>query len=99
MATERIKPKGIVTFKPNEKAPSFVKGTMVINITDFNAWLSENKSLLTEYQSRKQLKLQITEGKYGLEFSVDTWKTNTDRDGSTSVPQFQQADETDSLPF
>lgn len=74
MTKEKIYPKGIITFAKNEKAPDFVKGTVVITPNDLMEWLKENQSLLTEYNGKKQLKLQLLEGKMGLYFVVDDWK-------------------------
>lgn len=38
------------------------------------------------------------DGKPTHYLEVDTWKPNTDKDGGQSVPQFQQADDSN-LPF
>lgn len=74
MSKEKIYPKGLITFKPNEKAPDFVKGTLLITINDLVKFCKENTNLLTEYKGQKQLKCQILEGDKGLYFVVDTWK-------------------------
>lgn len=72
--TEKIKPQGLRTFKAHEKAPSFVKGTLLITIDEFTDWLKENESLLTEYNGKKQLRCQILDSDKGLYLVVDTFK-------------------------
>lgn len=71
-----IYPKGIRVFPPNEKAPDFVKGTMIITLNELVQFCKDNPGYLSEYNGEKQLKLQITERKdgKGLSFSVDTYK-------------------------
>lgn len=83
MAEPKIYPKGIVTFPKNEKAPDFVLGTMVITPNDFMEWIKENKSLLTEYNGKSQIRLQILNGNKGIYLTVDTFKptgAKTDND-------------------
>jgi len=70
---EKIYPKGMITFPKNEKAPDFVLGTLIISPNELNAWLRENENLLTEYNGKKQLKLQILNGNKGIYFTVDTF--------------------------
>lgn len=72
--SKQIKPDGIITFQPHEKAPDFVKGSMVITLNKLVAFCKNNPDLLTEYKGEKQLKLQILDGKYGLNLVVDTYK-------------------------
>jgi len=70
---EKIYPKGIITFPKNDKAPDFVKGTLIITPNDLVTWLKENPNLLTDYNGTKQLKCQILEGNKGLYLVVDTF--------------------------
>jgi hypothetical protein len=70
---DKIYPKGIVTFSPRDGAPDFVKGTIIINPNELFAWLKENSLLLTEYNGKKQLKLQLLHGNKGLYVAVDTY--------------------------
>ena len=42
--SEVIKPRGIITFKPHENAPSFVKGVMKIAIDDLLDFCNENEN-------------------------------------------------------
>lgn len=71
---DKIYPEGLMVFPPHEKAPAFVKGTVVITPNDLFAWLKKNEALLSEYQGKKQIRLQLLEGKKGLYCVVDTYK-------------------------
>lgn len=78
---ERVFPKGVFAFKPNEKAPSFVKGSVVITLEDLREFVNgDGKKYLTDYNGKKQLKLQITENKSDGKYSVtvDTFVPNSD---------------------
>jgi hypothetical protein len=72
---DKVFPKGVFGFMRNEKAPSFVLGTLVITPRELVDWLSaEGKDHLTDFNGKKQLKLQITEGREGkLSIAVDTY--------------------------
>ena len=72
--TEKVYPKGIRVFAPHEKAPSFIKGTMVITMNELFQFCKDNETLLTEYNGQKQLKLQLQDGRNGLAVVVDTYK-------------------------
>ena len=91
--SEKIYPKGIITFPKNEKQPDFVLGSMVITPNDLFAWLKENESLLTDYNGKKQMKFQVLNGDKGVYFVVDTFKPTTQQ---TTV---KATIEDDSLPF
>jgi hypothetical protein len=67
-------PKGIMVFSPHSSAPSFVKGSIVISLNELVQFCKENPDLLTEYEGKKQLKLQLKEGNKGLYCEVDTYK-------------------------
>ncbi len=71
---DAIFPEGIRVFSPHAKAKDFVKGSLVITPNDLFKWLKANENLLTEYEGKKQLKLQILEGKKGLYVAVDTYR-------------------------
>jgi hypothetical protein len=47
---ERVYPKGLIAFKPHEKAPSFVLGKVCITLNDLIAWCKENPQHLTDYK-------------------------------------------------
>lgn len=93
MAETKIYPKGIMCFPKNEKAPDFVLGSVVITPNDLFAWLKENESLLTEYQGKKQLRLQALTGNKGLYFTVDTFKP------TAKAAPAHVADNENNLPF
>jgi len=66
---------GVNVFTPNEKAPDFVKASLVINPTKLIAWLKENDQHLTEGKEGLELRTQIKESKQGkLYASVDTYE-------------------------
>lgn len=92
---EIVKAKGLVTFSPNEKAPDFVLGTLLVNVDEFIDFLkNESLQYQTEYQGKKQLKIQVTsmKSKRGIMVSVDTWKP-TAQGATTNVKS------DDGLPF
>jgi hypothetical protein len=75
MNNEKIYVKGFRTFKPNETAPDFVLGDLIISIGEFEQFIKENENLLTEYQGKKQLKTTIKKSKDGgVYFEVNTYK-------------------------
>ena len=96
--------KGLKTFKPHEKAPDFVKGTLMITPNQLVQFIKENEQYLTEYKGEKQLKCQILEGDYGLYFTVDTYKPESKPKEDFEIPDKSPApqdntDEDDGLPF
>jgi hypothetical protein len=51
---EKVFPKGVFGFARNEKAPSFVIGTIVITPRELVDWLNaEGKQHLTDYNGKK----------------------------------------------
>ena len=93
---ETIYPKGLRTFKPHEKSPDFVKGTLIITLNELVKFCKENPELLTEYKEQKQLKCQILDGKDGLYLVVDTWKPEKKDDNFNDVEDLNKDDD---LPF
>lgn len=85
MSKEAIYPEGVRVFAPHPKAPDYVKATIVITPNDLVSWLKKNEHLLSEYEGKKQLKLQLLDGNKGLYCTVDTYK--------------KEAKEDESLPF
>ena len=72
---DQILPQGIRFFPKNEKAPDFVLGTLVVTLDDLTQFFNERADLLTEYNNKKQLKLQLLKSKDGkLYAAVDTFK-------------------------
>lgn len=80
-----IYPKGISVFPPHEKAPEFVKGTILITPNDLIQWLKDNPGYLKDYKGNKQLRLQLKTGTKGLYCEVDQYEG--------------KKDDRDSLPF
>jgi hypothetical protein len=74
MAKDQIYPEGVRAFSKHPKQPDFVIGSIIITPNDLISWLKKNENLLTEYDGKKQLKLQLLDGKKGLYLSVDTYK-------------------------
>lgn len=74
MAQEKIYPKGLMVFKPNQNAPIFVKASVVITPSELLKFIDANSSLLSEYKGNSQLRLQLLENEKGLYFVVDTYK-------------------------
>lgn len=102
---EKIYPKGIIGFAKNEKAPSFVIGTIVITPNDLVSWLKEQDGgakYLTDSKYGKQLKLQITEGRDGkLGIAVDTYvpKQQSNYPTNNSKSSVTSDDNFETLPF
>lgn len=81
MTEKYIYPEGVRSFPPNEKAPSFIKGTLVITIDEFNDWLKKNKELLSEYKGKSQIRLTVVDNKKGgVSLQVDTYKKRVEND-------------------
>ena len=74
MKKEKVFPKGMMAFKPNEKAPDFIKASVMVTPNELISWLKENSDYLTDYKGNKQLKLQLLENDKGLYFVVDTYQ-------------------------
>jgi hypothetical protein len=71
---DKIFPEGIRVFKPRANAPKFVKGSVVVTPNDLVAWLKANQQHLKEYKGKKQLTLDLLEGKDGgLYMAVNTF--------------------------
>ena len=67
-------PEGIRAFSPHEKAPEFVKGTIILEPNKLINWLKENKDFLKDYKGEKQLRLSLKAGTKGLYLEVDTYE-------------------------
>ena len=68
-------PDGIRCFPKHDNAPDFVIASMVITPNDLITWLKANESLLTEYNGKKQIRLQVLKSKDGKPYcAVDTYK-------------------------
>ena len=79
---DQILPEGLRFFNKRDTSPDFVVGALVITLDDLKNFVETRPELLTEYNGKKQLKLQILKSKEGkLYSSVDTWKP----DGNTQT--------------
>lgn len=89
MDNQVVFPDGIRVYQPNQNAPSFVKGRLVINKTVLTAWLQTQPEDVT---------LDIKEGKKGtLYLAVNTFKP-TKQKVAVGAETFNNT-ATDDLPF
>lgn len=82
---DKVFPEGIRVFKPNEKAPAFVKGEIVLKKSELAKWIKDQP---------EEVRLSIKEsqkGSYYLE--VNNWQPKN----QASQPAKEEPD--DSLPF
>lgn len=72
---EKIFAKGIMFFAPNENAPDFVKGRLIINLGQLQDWVDQNEDKIHNHADYgNQLKLDITENDEGrLMATVNTY--------------------------
>ena len=102
---DKIFAQGIRTFKPNDNAPDFVLGTLVITPNDLFAWMKgEGKEHLTTYKESKQIRFQVTKAREGgIVIAVDTFKPTEKKQESTGKQEPRQTQPTNSseedLPF
>lgn len=84
-------------FPAHPNAPDFVLASAVIGLDEFFGFVNANPQFLTEYQGKKQLKIQILRSKEGKLYSVvDEYKPqaqqpadNRQWGGYTTSPQAQ----------
>jgi len=91
--------KGVRMFPPTDGAPDFVKGSGVIAINQLVKFLKDNPSYVSDYKGEPQVKFQLLDGRAGLYFTVDTYKSNK---GYKTVPNKKAPEEQDDgsgLPF
>jgi len=93
--SETIYPKGLRTFKPNENAPDFVKGALIVTPSELAQFCEENKQYMSDYKGTSQLRCQILDGNDGIYISVDTWK----KDEQQGKPEVDIPAPEDDLPF
>lgn len=95
---DQILPEGIRFFPKHQNAPDFVVGTMIITPNDLVAWLKANPNLLTDYEGKKQIKLQLLNSKQGkLYAAVDTFKPEPKNPNTT--PAAGAVEDPYDLPF
>lgn len=84
---------GIRFFQPNEKAPDFVKASVVVTPNDLIAWLKSKEAHKSQYKGKTQFRFQLKESKEGnFYMELDTWKPGAKK------PQAAKNDYSD-LPF
>jgi len=72
---DEVLPEGLRFFNKKDNQPDFVIGSLVITMNDLFAFCKAHPELVTEYQDKKQLKLQILKSSKGnLYAKVDIWK-------------------------
>ena len=92
MAEEKKYAQGFRIFSPNENAPDFVVGSVVVNPREFTNFMASMKEHFTEYNGQKQLKFQILKGSKGMYMAVDTYKPK-------NTQNTQNAQDPADLPF
>jgi hypothetical protein len=75
MAEDKILPEGLRFFNKHENAPDFVIGSLVVTPADLIEFCKKNAALLTDYNGKKQMRLQVLKSQNGGIYSVvDTYK-------------------------
>lgn len=96
---DQILPEGIRFFPKHQNAPDFVIGSMVVTMNDLFEFCKQRPELLTEYNSKKQLKLQLLRSKEGkLYAAVDTFKPQAQGQAQSQVAPAKE-DDNYGLPF
>lgn len=95
-----IFPDGVMVREPHSTAPSFVKGSIIINPEKFIEWAKNNSTHLSE---KGWLSLDIKESKKGGWYAqLNTWKKPTDAapeaTASQEAPQAEEGDD-NGIPF
>lgn len=90
---KRIYPKGIIAFAPRDKAPSFVKASIVLSVDELTEWMATNTQFHSDYKGTKQIRIDQVEFDGKLSLSVNTF--GLDLPNQTEQP----AEPTDDLPF
>ena len=95
---EKIFPKGIFYNTPHENAPDFIKANITITIRDLNEFVNGHPKLLSEYQGKKQLKLDLKESKGGkLYLDINTYKPENKQ--TTQTTSNEDVIDPNDLPF
>ena len=97
MAQEKIYIKGFRTFPKSANAPDFVLGSLVIDMRELVEWVKEHPEYLSEYKDKKQLKVQMLQGRESVNFVLDTFKP-TPNTGAKEEPTPAPRQD-DDLPF
>ena len=87
---------GVRLFKPRDNAPDFVIASGVITPDDLVAFCNENPDLMSEYQGKQQIRIQVLRSRAGDPYiAVDAWKPNTEAGQPNAATQKAAED----LPF
>ena len=99
MADELL-PEGLRFFNKKDTQPDFVVGALVVTMNDLFNFCKQNPDLITDYQGKKQLKLQILKSTKGnLYAKVDTWKPDAAALPSAPIGEATVIENIESLPF
>ena len=72
---------GFNVYSPNEKAPNFVKGSIVIDIKKFSAWVAANANYITtDNNGNEVLRMQIKESQQGKLYACLLYTSPSPRD-------------------
>lgn len=99
---EKIFADGLLWQDPHEKAPEFIKGSLVVNMAIFDQFMKAN---LQHASAKGWLKIIMKESKTGsIYFELDTWKPTQKQQptptSNTSVqPDGSDALNADDIPF
>lgn len=96
--SEKIYPKGIRVFKPREGAPDWVLGQVIVTPVELVEWVQENLQHTSEYQGKKQIKLDLLKGKDGPYVAVNTYKPAPSQPVNKAFNDMME-DKPDSDPF
>jgi len=101
MAGKNVYPKGVMGFMRNDRAPEFVIGALTITPNDLVAWLkSEGAEYMSEYNGKKQIRLQLLKGNEGkINVVVDTYKPVAKNNAPAQDQAASPGKHDDDLPF
>lgn len=93
--SDKIYVKGLRGFKPHDKSPDFVLGSVILTIEELREFFNEQKAEVAEYNGKHQLKADVLRSKDGgLTFQLNTYKKKEE------LPPVKPVQETESeLPF
>lgn len=99
MADELL-PEGLRFFNKKDTQPDFVIGALVVTMNELFNFCKQNPDLITDYQGKKQLKLQILKSNKGnLYAKVDTWKPDAAAIPSAPIGKATEVADIEDLPF
>jgi hypothetical protein len=96
--TENNQIAGVRLFAKHLNAPDFVIADMVLTLDDLYIWAKNNPTSTTEYNGKKQVKLQILRSKDGAPYAkLNTYKPNAAT--PVAAPQSPINTKDSDLPF